>query len=129
MHFVLARPEVFQPEARRARAGSARPGPICRTSQRVAGERRESNKGTGGDCTYKYYMMVGSYRCSLIDPCLLALLAPGSLDQLEMVQSDRSIPSIFLFLCRPPPPPRLQGKPSGRQMGEISLPECFLLGS
>jgi hypothetical protein len=28
-----------------------------------------------------YYMMVGSYWCSLIDPCLLAL-APGSSDQL-----------------------------------------------
>ena len=31
-----------------------------------------------------YYMMVGSYWCSLIDPCLLAL-APGSSDQLELV--------------------------------------------
>jgi hypothetical protein len=29
--------------------------------------------------------MVGSYWCSLIDPCLLALLAPDSSDQLELV--------------------------------------------
>lgn len=30
--FVLAQPELFKPEARRVRAGSARPGPTCRTS-------------------------------------------------------------------------------------------------
>jgi hypothetical protein len=29
--------------------------------------------------------MVGSYWCSLIDPCLPALLAPDSSDQLELV--------------------------------------------
>jgi hypothetical protein len=31
--FVLPRPEVFKPEARWVRAGSARPGPTCRTTR------------------------------------------------------------------------------------------------
>jgi hypothetical protein len=32
MQFVLARPKLFKPEARWTRAGSARPGPTCRTT-------------------------------------------------------------------------------------------------